>query len=94
MKRMADREAAEKPYGRITVEQYSLLTPMGKELHDYWRKFKKKMYKEMADEGTLLPLLISEGERLSDLVTELTPQIGLAGAEEMARSEIYDEMSG
>lgn len=43
-------------------------------------------------EGTLLPLLISEGERLSDLVTELTPQIGLAGAEEMARSEIYDEM--
>ena len=57
MKRMADREAAEKPYGRITVEQYSLLTPMGRELHDYWRKFKKKMYKEMADEGTLLPQL-------------------------------------
>ena len=89
-----DRKAAEKPYGRITVEQYQHLTPMGKELHDYWRKFKKKMYKEMADEGTLLPMLISEGERLSDLVTELTPQIGLAGAEEMARSEIYDEMSG
>ena len=53
-----DRKAAEKPYGRITVEQYQHLTPMGKELHDYWRKFKKKMYKEMA------------------------------------RSEIYDEMSG
>ncbi len=94
MKRMADREAAEKPYGRITVEQYSLLTPMGRELHDYWRKFKKKMYKEMADEGTLLKLLNSEGDRLTDLVIELTHPLGLAGAMEVARSEIYDEMSG
>ena len=94
MKRMADREAAEKPYGRITVEQYSLLTPMGKERHDYWMKFKPKMYNELADKGTLLKLLNSEGDRLTDLVIELTHPLGLAGAMEVARSEIYDEMSG
>ena len=93
MKRMADRKLAMKPYGRITTEQYYSLTPIGKELHDYWMNFKPKMYKELADSGKLWPLIKSEGDRLNEMVIELTPQIGLAGAKEMARAEIYDEMS-
>lgn len=77
---------------RITKEQYWNLNPMAKELHDYWMKFKPKMYKELADSGELLPLILMEGERLDEMVIELTPQIGLAGAKEVARAEIYDEM--
>ena len=77
---------------RITKEQYWNLNPMAKELHDYWMKFKPKMYKELADSKELLPLILREGERLDEMVIELTPQIGLAGAKEVARAEIYDEM--
>lgn len=91
-KRLKDRTLAEKPYGRITVEQYQFLTPMGREMHDYWMKYKKEMYNELADSGKLLPLLESEGNRLEDMIDDLIPQIGIAGAKEMARAEIYDEM--
>ena len=78
---------------RLTDEQYNRLNPMAMELHEYWRKFKPKMYKELADSGKLWPLIKSEGDRLNEMVIELTPQIGLAGAKEMARAEMYDEMS-
>ena len=76
---------------RITKDQYWSLNPMTKELHDYWMNFKPKMYKELADSKELLPLILREGERLNDMVIELTPQLGLAGAKEVARAEIYDE---
>ena len=78
---------------RITKDQYWSLNPMAKELHDYWMNFKPKMYKELADSGNLLDLIQREGDRLNEMVIELTPQIGLAGAKEVARAEIYDEMS-
>ena len=77
---------------RITKEQYWNLNPMAKELHDYWMRFKPTMYNELADSKELLPLILREGERLNDMVIELTPQLGLAGAKEVARAEIYDEM--
>lgn len=76
---------------RITKDQYWSLNPMARELHDYWMNFKPKMYKELADSGELLPLILREGERLDEMVIELTPQLGLAGAKEVARAEIYDE---
>ena len=90
MKQMQDRQKAEKPYGRITTEQYYSLTPMGKELHDYWMKFKPKMYEEMYQNGTLWKILKSEDSRLDEMVIELM-QNGLdePGAKEVARSEIY-----
>ena len=76
---------------RITKAQYGSLNPMAKELHDYWMRFKPTMYNELADSKELLPLILREGERLNDMVIELTPQLGLAGAKEVARAEIYDE---
>ena len=77
---------------RLTKEQYNSLNPMAMELHEYWRKYKPKMYNELADSGQLWSLIQSEGNRLNEMVIQLTPQIGLAGAKEMARAEIYDEM--
>ena len=75
----------------LTKEQYNSLNPMATELHDYWMKFKPKMYKEMVESGVLWDLVQREGNRLNDMVIELTPKIGLAGAKEVARAEIYDE---
>ena len=76
---------------RVTREQYIHLNPMAMELHDYWMNYKPEMYNELADSGKLWPLLKTEGDRLNEMVIELTPQIGLAGAKEMARAEIYNE---
>ena len=78
---------------RLTSEEYWSLTPPGRELHDYWRQWKKPLYKEMADSGKLYPYLKKEGTRLNDLIIELM-QDGMAedGAWEVARSQMYDEM--
>ena len=76
---------------KLTREQYIHLNPMAMELHDYWMNYKPEMYNELADSGKLWPLLKTEGDRLNEMVIELTPQIGLAGAKEMARAEIYNE---
>ena len=75
---------------RLTKEQYNSLNPMAMELHDYWMNYKPEMYNELADSGKLWPRLKTEGDRLNEMVIELTPQIGLAGAKEMARAEIYN----
>ena len=75
----------------ITEEQYSSLTPIGREIHEYWMKWKPKMYEEMHREGTLWEILSSEDNRLFEMICELM-QNGLAEdqAKEIARSEIYD----
>ena len=77
----------------ITQAQYNSLSPMGVELHRYWMNFKPKMYREMAEAGTLWPTLESEDNRLDEMVISLIHS-GLAvdQAKEIARAEIYDEM--
>ena len=77
----------------ITQAQYNSLSPMGVELHRYWMNFKPKMYREMAEAGTLWPTLESEDNRLDEMVISLIHS-GLAEdqAKEIARAEIYDEM--
>ena len=77
----------------ITEKQYLSLTPMGRELHDYWMNYKTKMYRELHQNGTLWELLDSESQRLHQMVIDLMPELGIAGAKEVARAEIYDEMS-
>ena len=77
---------------RLTKEQYIHLNPMAMELHDYWMNFKPEMYNELADSGKLWPLLKSEGDRLDEIVIENMHTLGIAGAKELARAEIYDEM--
>lgn len=80
--------------GRITLDEYMWMSQMGKELHDYWWKHKKKMYKELADSGQLLKILKSEDERLDELVLSLIHENGLQvqQAVEIARAQIFDEM--
>lgn len=76
----------------ITKEQYSSLTPIGKELHDYWMKFKPEMYKELAQMGSLWSLIEQQDKELDDMILQLIPQLGIAGAMEVARAEIYETM--
>lgn len=78
----------------ITKEQHNSLSPIGVELHRYWMNFKPKMYKEMAEAGTLWEVLQSEDKRLFEMVADLITVNGLAEdqAKEIARAEIYDEM--
>ena len=77
---------------RITNEEYWNLTPMGRELHDYWMNYKTEMYNNLANSGDLLPILQSRGEWLHEIVVENLQTLGVAGAKEVARSMIYDEM--
>ena len=75
---------------KITKDQYYSLNPMAKELHDYWMNFKPKMYKELANSGKLWSVLQSEGDRLNEIVIDNLQALGIAGAKELARAEIYD----
>ena len=77
----------------ITEQQYNSLSPIGREIHRYWKDFKPQMYQEMHREGTLWETLSSEDKRLDEMIIDLMQQ-GLAEdqAKEIARSEIYDEM--
>ena len=76
----------------ITKEQYNRLSFIGKEMHDYWMKWKPEMYQEMAEAGTLWEVLQSEDRRLDEMVIDLIHS-GLAEdqAKEVARAEIYDQ---
>ena len=78
----------------ITQAQHSSLTPIGREIHEYWMKWKPEMYKEMHREGTLWETLSSEDKRLDDMMCAMVAEQGLAVdmAMEIIRAEIYDEM--
>ena len=78
----------------ITEAQYSSLTPIGREIHEYWMKFKPKMYKEMHREGTLWETLSNEDKRLDEMMCDLVSvnRIAEDQAREIVRAEIYDEM--
>ena len=67
---------------------------MGRELHDYWKKWKPELYKELEQNGTLWPILQSEGYRLDEMIIDLMQQ-GLSEdmAKEIARAEIYGELT-
>ena len=79
----------------ITQEQYNSLTFVGREIHEYWMKWKPEMYKQMHSEGTLWETLQREDERLFEMGANLVSVQGMAPdmAMEVVRSEIYDEMA-
>ena len=79
----------------ITKQQYSSLSWIGVELHDYWMKWKPEMYKEMAEAGTLWPTLQSEDNRLYEMGANLVSVQGMAPdmAKEVVRAEIYGELT-
>ena len=79
----------------ITKEQYSSLSFIGKEMHDYWMKRKPEMYLQMAQAGTLWPTLQSEDNRLYEMGADLVSVQGIAPdmAMEVVRAEIYGELT-
>ena len=78
----------------ITEAQYNSLSPIGREIHEYWMKHKPKMYREMYNEGTLWEILSNEDKRLDEMMCDLISVNRLAEdqAREIVRAEIYDEM--
>lgn len=75
----------------VKMTQYDLMSPIGRELHDYWKKFKPEMYRQMEKEGTLWEVLMSEDERLDDMVLSLIHNgMTVEQALEVARAEIYE----
>ena len=78
----------------ITKEQYSSLSPIGREIHEYWMKWKPEMYKELKAQGTLWEVLESEDNRLDEMIISLM-QNGMSEdmAKEVARAEIYGELT-
>ena len=79
----------------ITKAQYSSLSWIGQEMHDYWMKWKPEMYQEMATAGTLWPTLESEDNRLYEMGANLVSVQGMAPdmATEVVRAEIYGELT-
>ena len=78
----------------ITKEQYNSLTPIGREIHEYWMKWQPEMYKEMAKEGTLWEVLQSEDSRLDEMIISLIHSgLSVDQAMEIARAEIYGELT-
>lgn len=73
-------------------DQYYQMTKIGREIYDYWKGFKPKMFREMEREGTLWEILTSEDDRLSEMVIEMM-QNGMSEdmAMEVVRAEIYEE---
>ena len=79
----------------ITQAQYNSLSFIGKEMHDYWMKWKPEMYQEMAQAGTLWEVLQSEDNRLYEMGADLVSVQGMAPdmAMEVVRAEIYGELT-
>ena len=79
----------------ISKDQYNSLSFIGREMHDYWMKWKPEMYKEMAEAGTLWPTLQSEDNRLYEMGADLVSVQGMAPdmAMEVVRAEIYGELT-
>ena len=75
-------------------EQYYHIGVMGRELHDYWQKWKPELYQQMLKQGTLWTVLESEGMRLDDMIWELM-QNGMSEdmAKEAAIAEIYEDLT-
>ena len=65
---------------------------MGEELYQYLYNFKRDVYWERQQDGTLLPYLQKMGEQLDDMVIDLM-QNGMdeAGAKELARAEFNED---
>ena len=75
----------------ITEKQYNHLSNIGREIHEYWMKYKPTMYQEMHEAGTLWEIISSEDNRLLEMMCSLITEQGLAEdqAWEIIRAEIY-----
>lgn len=88
----APRKARIKP---LSFEERQGIGVMGQELYEYLLNFKKDQYREMQQDGSLIPYLRKYGMELDDMVIELM-QNGMdeAGAKEVARAEFNPDAGG
>ena len=74
----------------LTQEQYNSLCYEGKELHDYWREWDKKLYNEAAKSGSLYELVSKTGERFQEEMLDLMQRgLNQSEAHEIVWEEIY-----
>ena len=88
----APRKARIKP---LSFEERQGIGVMGQELYEYLLNFKKDQYREMQQDGSLIPYLRKYGMELDDMVIELM-QNGMdeSGAKEVARAEFNPDAGG
>ena len=78
----------------LTFEQRQGIGVMGQELYEYLLNHKKNQYREMYQDGSLIPFLRKTGKELDEMVIELM-QNGMdeAGAKEVARAEFNEDLN-
>lgn len=72
----------------LTKEQESALGLLGMEQEEYWRENLPKMYKNMAEKGTLFPRLKARNDRMQERMVDLMNQ----GLQEFEAREFINEM--
>ena len=76
--------------GRVKQADLFRLTEPGRRLEEYWRMYLPRMYNQMANEGTLLKTLQSQGQRLFDLMLQqMRNGLDESQAWELANEEIF-----
>ena len=73
----------------LTPEQYNSLCHQGKELHDYWREWNRKLYNQAVTDGDLFDLVSTMGQQMQDQMDQLMQQ-GLTQYE--AREIVWEEI--
>ena len=74
----------------LTPEQYNSLTHQGKELHDYWREWNRKLYNQAVPDGDLYELVKTMGQQMQDQMDSLMQQgLNQHEAHSKVREEIY-----
>lgn len=79
----------------LTRKQYLSLSAEGQELHDYWRKWNPKLYREAAQDGSLYNLCLTKGQEMQDEMDELILRQKMQEneAREIVWQEIYSSYS-
>ena len=72
----------------LTKEQRNQLGILGIEQDDYWREYLPKMYKRMAENGTLFDRLKSRNDRMQEMMEDLMNQ----GLQEFEATEFVNEV--
>lgn len=74
----------------LTHQQYMSLCAEAKDLHDYWRQWNPKLYKEATKDGSLYRIVATKGQAMQDEIDELMQQgMYLNEAREIVWEEIY-----
>ena len=77
----------------LTFEERQGIGVMGQELYEYLYYFKRDVYRERQQDGSLIPYLRKYGMELDEMVINLMQQgFDESGAKELARAEFNEDM--